>query len=365
MALDVSGRCNLRCVYCAESITMPDRQPMPERILHQAVDATFRWSKARSMVSFHIGSGEPLLRPRSVVEIGRRARRWARVENRPFALHLTTNGVLLSNAIMSQLVEDGWNVKISVDGTAEIHDRFRVDKGGRGTFKMIERAVRVLAATIPERFSTTAVLCHLTDPQQVFYGIASMGVRNIELVSVATPPSSPLALSTDDLTAYRRFVFDYAQRVVNGEEIAANIRFIKRLRRVMGYGNARIPCGAGRTFFATGPDGTLYPCFRFVGLRDYEMGNLEGGIRPDRVRWFTRGPGRSYEHRAECKRCWAAVLCGGPCFACAEMFGSGSPASDFCEMVRSESQAAIWLVDALREKHPDKLLSFLEVQLER
>jgi uncharacterized protein len=364
MALDVSGRCNLRCVYCAESITMPDRPSMPRHILHQAVDAAFEWSKKDSGISLHLGSGEPLLQPKALLEIGRRAKRLAQARRRTFALYLTTNGTLLNNAIMCWLVEDGWNVKISIDGGAEIHDRFRVDKEGRGTFRRIEKAVRTLATTMPERFSTTSVLCHGTDPRQVFYSIASMGVKKIELVPVATPPSSSLALLEDDLIAYRHFIFEYVQRIAKREDVPTHIRFKKRLQRVMGYGNARIPCGAGRTFFAAGPDGALYPCFRFVGIQNYRLGDLGSGIRPDRVQWFIRGPGRSYEHRAECGKCWAAPLCGGPCFACAELMGSGSPSPDFCEMVRTECQAAIWLTNVLREEHPERLLKFLGVQLE-
>lgn len=364
MALDVSGRCNLRCAYCAEYITMPDRPIMSRHVLHQAIDAVFKWSRKDVDVSFHLGSGEPLLQPKAVFETGRRANRFAQSLSRSVALYLTTNGTLLNDEIISWLVKDGWNVKVSIDGGAEIQDRYRVDKEGKGTYRRIEKAVRILARTIPERFSTLSVLCHKTDPQKVFNSIASMGVKNIELVPVAVPPSSSLSLCEDDLTNYRRFIFDYVQRIAKRNYVPMHIGLRKRIQRVMGYGNARISCGAGRTYFAAGPDGMLYPCFRFVGIRNYGLGDLCSGIRPDRVQWFIKEPGRSYEHRLECRKCWAAPLCGGPCFACAELLGLGSPSPDFCQMVRTESQAAIWLVNVLREKNPERLLEFLGVHLE-
>ena len=41
LALDVSGSCNLQCTYCAESMTLPQRQPMAKETLSRAVEALF------------------------------------------------------------------------------------------------------------------------------------------------------------------------------------------------------------------------------------------------------------------------------------------------------------------------------------
>ncbi len=366
MALDISGCCNLKCVYCAESITLPSRLAMPQYILHQAVDTIFKWSSQGSGISIHLGSGEALLHPSAVLEIGRKAKKLAQSQSRPLSLYLTTNGTRLSETIIRQLIKDGWNLKISIDGGIEVHDLYRVDKKGRGTFRRIEHAVRTLATKIPNQFSTTSVLCHGTDPQQVFYAIASMGVKRIELVPVAAPYSSPFALREDDLAAYRYFIFDYVYRITRNENVPIHIGFQKQLQKVLGYGNTRVACGAGRNFIATGPDGTLYPCFRFIGLRHYQLGNLDSGIKPEHVQRFINGPGRSYEQRTACEKCWAAPLCGGPCFACAELLGraDGSPSLEYCSIVRSESEAAIWLATFLWEDNPMKLLELLGVRVE-
>lgn len=364
IALDISGQCNLRCVYCAECATLPERAVMPQEIRQHAVDAVFEWSQGGG-VSIHLGSGEALLHPAAVREIGRRARRLAHVQGRPLALYLTTNGTRLNDAIMNWLIEDGWNVKISIDGGASIHDRYRVDNNGKGTFRRIEYAVRMMAEKMPEHFSTTSVLCHGTDPGKVFYEIASMGVQKIELVPVATTSPSALSLCEDDLAAYHDFIFDYTERIVSGEKLPTHIRFHKRLKKALGYGNTSIPCGAGRNFFAAGHDGRLYPCFRFVGASQYIMGDLDSGINSEHVKWFGSAPGRQYEKRDECAICWAAPLCGGPCFACTELLGrAGSPSPDYCSMVRSEGEAAIWLADVLKNEHPQLLLDLLGVNIE-
>ncbi len=362
LAIDVAGHCNLRCIYCAESSTMPKRPPMKRKTVDQAINALFSWSRLGSGVSIHLGSGEPLLYPEVVRAIGERSRALANEQKRPLSLYLTTNGTRINREIIDWLEKGQWEVKVSIDGELKTHDHNRRYRTGRGTYRKVEEAVKILAERMPCKFSTTSVLCSGTDPSKVFYSIASLGVKSIELVPVAGPEGSALALKKGDLEAYGRFISDYAQRLACGEDLPTNIRFHNRVLRVMGYKNSRVPCGAGRNFFAAGPTGEIFPCFRFIGIQKYKLGDLNG-IVAERSGWFARTSGRPYEQRRKCRECWASALCGGPCFSCADLFGSGSPLPEYCEIIRLESKAALWLVDVLREKDPEKLVKLLGVEL--
>jgi uncharacterized protein len=363
LALDISGSCNLKCVYCAENSTMPKREPMNMKTLNLSVDSIFNWSENRNGVSIHLGSGEPLLNTSLVRALDRRARTLASERHQPLSLYLTTNGTLLNNQIIKLLIAGNWNVKISIDGDQVTHDSQRISKTGEGTFLAIQPGLSQLAKQMPESFSTTSVLCHGTDPKNVFYAIASMGVRSIEIVPIAVTKTSKFALRQNDFDAYRTFIFDYAQRIAKGEKLPVNIRFHKRLLKALGYGNSRVPCGAGRTFYAVGPQGNIYPCFRFIGLSKYRLGDLSG-ISSERVKWFTASSGRPYDQRIECQRCWAASLCGGPCYACADLFGSGSALPSYCEIVRIESEAALWLASCLREKNVERLVELMGIKVQ-
>ena len=363
MALDVSGNCNLRCTYCAESATLPVRREMPRQLIDLALCKLFSWSPPGTAISIHLGSGEPLLQTESVLEIGQRANKLAKDQNHPLSLHLTTNGTMLNDSIVQDLINGGWNIKVSVDGSEAVHDRHRLDKNGNGTFRKIEGYVKFMSMKIPESFSTTSVICRSVDPSQVFFDIASMGVRRIELVPVAVPSSSTLSLTVEDMLAYREFITNYAKRLAAGEDLPIHIRFQKRLQKVLGYNNSSIPCGAGRNFLAVGPNGNLYPCFRFVGLKDYSLGDLRSGPLRASVQKFVQEPGRSYTERV-CSDCWAGPICGGPCFACSELLWKGNPSPDYCSMVRCEGEAAIWLASVLREENPHRLLELIGVPLE-
>jgi uncharacterized protein len=225
LALDISGSCNLACSYCAENLTMPPREPMQLETLNRALDSIFRWSDRKRGVSLHLGSGEPLLNPMMVKDIDEKARALAKKNHQQLSLYLTTNGTLLNNEIEDWLAAGDWNLKISIDGDHAIHDRYRLSKSGGKTFTTVEKAVKRLAKRMPDHFSTTSVLCHGTDPKDVFYAIASMGVKRIEIVPIAAAKASKFALRQNDFEEYRHFIFDYAQRISKGEEVPVNIRF--------------------------------------------------------------------------------------------------------------------------------------------
>lgn len=363
LAIDVSGGCNLKCAYCAESMTLPKRVPMDREVLVRSVEMLFEWSDPGSRLSIHFGSGEPLLQPESVKAAGKLARRMARGKNRELSLFLTTNGTLLDARIIKWLVDDAWEVKVSLDGPREVHDRFRRDGSGSGTFDRIERHVRTLSKKIPERFSTTSVLCKGSDPAQIFYEIAALGVRTMELVPVAAPRGAVFLPGATETNAYRAFILDYAKRVARSKEMPTCTRFQSQLRRVLGIGNMQIACGAGRTLFAMGPEGGLYPCYRFVGLEKFKLGDLHTGLRKEAVQHFAAGCARPTPQRVECGQCWASPLCDGPCFAVSELLGNGSPPPGFCEMTRADCEAALWLADTLRARQPKKLCRLAGIHL--
>ncbi len=362
LALDVAGRCNLACRYCAESATQPRHRPgMSEAVLEQALSLLQPTLPLDLAPSIRLGSGEPLLAAPLLRRLDDqlKARRDAGLPVPE--VFITTNGTLLHADTLDWLVATGWNVKISLDGPASVHDRWRVTARGRGTHAQVAEAARELARRIPRRFAVSAVLCRGNDPAEVFAAIAELGVRRIELVPVAheDPAIIPDAA---DLTRYGQIVDDYATRFADAEPgLPELVRVINAARRGMGYDLQRVACGAGRNFYGVGPDGSLYPCFRFVGVDAYRLGDVDTGPQAQALERFQAGPGRPYEQRTDCAGCWAAPLCGGPCFAEAELLGPGDgrPFASHCDYMRADAAAATALVQRTRAQDPERLLGLL------
>ena len=59
---------------------------------------------------------------------------------------ITTNGVLLREEMVDYFSEHGIRALISLDGLEQSHDRFRIDKRGRGTFQKALRGLELLKA---------------------------------------------------------------------------------------------------------------------------------------------------------------------------------------------------------------------------
>ena len=260
-------------------------------------------------------------------------------------------------------------MKISCDGPRCIHDSQRVKADGSPTFREVSEAIARMVDRCPDRLSAAAVLCRGSDPHAVFRGIAELGVRRIELLPVSHGDElADLCPMIEDVASYAEFVMDYADRAADEglENLPVLVRFEETVRFALGYGNPVVPCGAGRGFIGVGPDGTVYPCFRFSGVAAYKIGDVERGIDPGLASAFRSGSGRPAERREPCASCWAVNLCGGPCFSNADFFGPGDgmPPALLCAYKLADARAALKLAHNLRETDNEKLLEFLPIELD-
>ena len=159
MAKPVGSRCNMKCGYCyyLESDSRGENARMPDGLLELFVRRYIEASPG-PVVPFTWHGGEPTLAGldffRLAVELQKRylPEGWTCWNN------LQTNGTLLDDEWVAFLAENRFDVGLSVDGTRELHDRYRKDSGGGATY---ERAVA--AVTVHKRSACMPRACkHLT-----------------------------------------------------------------------------------------------------------------------------------------------------------------------------------------------------------
>jgi len=147
MAKPTGSACNLDCDYCfflkkeklypGSSFRMSDE--VHESYLRQLLEA-----HQVSQVTVAWQGGEPTLMGidfyRRSVELQKKyAKPGTRIENT-----FQTNGILLNDEWCQFFHENNFLIGLSVDGPKELHDFYRKDKGGHGTFERVVRAAQLL-----------------------------------------------------------------------------------------------------------------------------------------------------------------------------------------------------------------------------
>ena len=145
MAKPTGAVCNLDCEYCfflSKELLYPGSRFRMAADLHEIyVRQLLEAHSHASEVVVAWQGGEPTIMGldffRHSIELQRKYKRpGQRILNT-----LQTNGTLLDAAWASFLREHEFLVGISIDGPREVHDRYRVDKGGAPTFDRVVRGL--------------------------------------------------------------------------------------------------------------------------------------------------------------------------------------------------------------------------------
>lgn len=147
MAKPIGPKCNLDCRYCfyleKEKLFPADENfRMNEDVLDTYIRKYIR-SQSTPEISFAWQGGEPTLMGldffRKAVALQRQY-----AGGRPVHNSFQTNGTLLDDDWCRFFAREHFLVGLSVDGPEPIHNRYRCDKGGHGSFERVMQAMERL-----------------------------------------------------------------------------------------------------------------------------------------------------------------------------------------------------------------------------
>ena len=139
LCLHVAHSCNLNCSYCfaSQGKYHGDRALMSFEVGKQALDFLVAHSGTRHNLEVDFFGGEPLMNFDVVKQLVAYARSIEKKAGKNFRFTLTTNGVLIDDDVIDFANREMSNVVLSLDGRKEVHDRFRVDYAGKGSWERI------------------------------------------------------------------------------------------------------------------------------------------------------------------------------------------------------------------------------------
>jgi uncharacterized protein len=147
MAKPTGSACNLNCDYCfflkKEELYPGSNFRMSDEV-HEAYIRQLFESHQVPQVTVAWQGGEPTLMGldffRHSIELQKKYQKpGAQVENT-----FQTNGILLNDEWCQFFHENNFLIGLSLDGPKELHDFYRKDKGGHGTFDKVMKAARLL-----------------------------------------------------------------------------------------------------------------------------------------------------------------------------------------------------------------------------
>jgi uncharacterized protein len=344
LALHVSGRCNLRCDYCY--LGRSEGGLMSEDVALRALDLLLDESLGAPRLSVVFFGGEPLLNLGLIERVAREARGRAEAEGRTVSFHVTTNGTLLTPQAAERLSAVGAAVLVSVDGDRAGHDAHRRFEDGRGSYDAIAGNLARLPAGISVAARATVTESSPALPVVVRH-LAGLGFTTVYLAPVSGSDLRP-AFAARLCGEYEALAAGELRRVsAGGRPLVGNLaESVAALER---GAPRRLPCGAGARYLGVAADGTLALCHRFAGDSAFSVGDVAGGF--DRAAASATLADLS-SRTAECVRCWARWLCGGPCHHDVAASPGGRPgdASGRCRLRKRTFELAMWLHASLPEE---------------
>ena len=353
LCLHVAHTCNLNCSYCfaSQGKYHGDRAVMSFEVGKRALDFLVEHSGTRRNLEVDFFGGEPLMNFQVVKDLVAYARSIEKETGKNFRFTLTTNGMLVDDDVIDFANRECHNVVLSLDGRKEIHDRFRVDYNGKGSWEtIVPKFQKFVEAREGKGYYMRGTFTHanpdfLKDIRQML----DLGFSELSMEPVVCAEGDPSALTEEDLPIvleqYEKLAELMLQRDAEGKPFTFYHYMIDLTggpciyKRISG-------CGSGTEYMAVTPWGDLYPCHQFVGEEKFRLGDIWEGVTNTAIQSEFRNC-NVYAH-PECRDCWARLYCSGGCAANAyHSTGSVTGVYEYgCKLFRKRMECAIMVAVA-------------------
>ena len=350
LCLHVAHSCNLNCEYCfaSQGKYHGERALMSFETGKRALDFLVENSGTRRNLEVDFFGGEPLMNWEVVKKLVEYAREIEKIHGKNFRFTLTTNGMLIDDDVIDFCNKEMSNVVLSLDGRKEVHDRFRKDYQGRGSYDVIVPKFQELVRRRGgKNYYMRGTFTHYnTDFTKDILSMADLGFTELSMEPVVCSPEDASALTESDLPVLFEQYEILAKEMIRRKKEGKGFTFYHYMldlkhgpciyKRISG-------CGSGTEYMAVTPSGDLYPCHQFVGDKKYLLGNIYDGVTNTEIQNEFKLC-NAYA-REECADCWAKLYCSGGC-AANSYHASGSIKGVYkygCELFKKRIECAVML----------------------
>ena len=350
LCLHIAHTCNLNCSYCfaSQGKYHGERSLMSEEVAKRSMDFLIENSGSRTNLEVDFFGGEPLMNFDVVKKTVEYAREREKETGKNFRFTLTTNGVLIDDDVIDFANREMSNVVLSLDGRKEVHDRFRVDYAGNGSWeKIVPKFQKLVEAREHKNYYMRGTFTHHNpDFLKDIETMLDLGFTELSMEPVVCAPEDASALTDEDFPVVVEQYEKLAELMLKKHKEGKPFTFYHYMidlkggpciyKRISG-------CGSGTEYMAVTPWGDLYPCHQFVGEEKFKLGDIFNGVNNTAIQ--DEFLSCNVYSREECRDCWAKLYCSGGCAANAyHATGSVKGVYEYgCKLFRKRMECAIML----------------------
>jgi uncharacterized protein len=346
--------CNFDCKYCyIPQDLRRNGENMSRDKLSEALDKLKAYFdktislKRNPQIIFH--GSEPLLNKEAVFYAIEKY-------SKDFDFGIQTNATLLDKEAVDFLKKHNCSIGISLDGhIAEIADKNRKNWEGKGFYNHVVNVMENLKG-----YKKFSVICTLTK-ENISHAVDIIDFFHKHHVEICllnilrcTQPYSR-TLKPDEKVAAKHFIdaLEHSHKLFKetGRKIVV-ANFANIILSVVAPTARKLmcdisPCGGGRCFFAVSAKGDVFPCSEFIGLEEFNSGNIfeeeiENILKTEQIEKVTS---RMVENINPCDKCAIRHFCGAPCPAEAfNMNGGRDKTGAFCEFYEEQVRYVFRLI---------------------
>ena len=320
LCLHIAHTCNLNCEYCfaSQGKYHGERAMMTFEVGKRAFDWLIENSGSRRNLEVDFFGGEPLMNFDVVKQLVEYARSIEKEKGKNFRFTLTTNGVLVDDDVIDFCNKEMSNVVLSLDGRKEIHDRYRVDYAGNGSWeKIVPKFQKFVEKRGGKNYYMRGTFTHANpDFLKDIQTMLDLGFTELSMEPVVCESGDPSELTEADFPIVCNQYEELAKLMLKRDREGKPFTFYHYMidltggpciyKRISG-------CGSGTEYMAVTPWGDLYPCHQFVGDEKFKLGDIWSGVTNKEIQGQFAAC-NVYAH-PECHDCWARLYCSGGCAA--------------------------------------------------
>lgn len=357
LELALAESCNLACkyCYCGTSRNMPNNGLMTEEIAKKAVLWLFEVAKnAKSpKVNITLFGGEPLLNKPVIYAIIDYSQKLSKEYAKKVAYCMTTNATLLDDAFLEYAKKYHINIMVSLDGPKSIHDAQCPMHNGSGSFDLAAAGAKRLL-----KQSRATVRCTMAHPapklKELIDFFENFGFSRAIIGPTINPAFSPSSVDFTDadfleLARQEEDLIPWIlEKSLKKEKLQYSPfhKFLARIQNCKPKTDVK-KCGACHGCTFVGADGSLFPCHRFGGMKEWQIGHISVPPDYEKFKIFWAKYRNSLKN---CESCWAWAICKGPCpWEIMKNDGTFNVNSRFCNFLKKRIEGAAYIYAWLEE----------------